>query len=83
MSKVKKEISCIAGKYTNAQGQEKNRYIKIGSIIETRNGEMIKLDVVPLVAGGWDGWAYINDPKPQPTKYQGLPKDDLDDEIPF
>jgi hypothetical protein len=83
MSKIKKEISCVVGTYTNAAGQEKKRYQRIGSIIETRNGEMLKLDVIPLVQGGWDGWAYINDPKPKEEKYQGLPMDDDDSTIPF
>lgn len=77
MSKVKKEISTVVGQYTNAQGQQKNRYQRIGSIIETRNGEMLKLDVIPLKEGGWDGWAYLNDPKSKEAKYDGLPDDDL------
>ncbi|NDD52680.1 hypothetical protein EBZ39_02165 [bacterium] len=65
MSKLKKEISTIVGNYTNAQGQQKNRYQRIGSIIETKSGDMLKLDVIPLRDGGWDGWAYLNDPKPK------------------
>ena len=65
MAKVLKEVSVITGKYTNAQGQEKNRYTRIGSIIETRNGEMLKLDVIPIVEGGFTGWCYLNDPKPK------------------
>lgn len=79
MSKVKKEITAIVGQYTNAQGQQKNRYQRIGSVIETRNGEMLKLDVIPLKENGWDGWAYLNDPRPQELK--GLPIDD--DDLPF
>ena len=73
MAKLLKEISVITGKYTNAQGQEKNRYTRIGSIIDTKNGEMLKIDVTPLMDGGWNGWAYINDPKP---KDDGFPKDE-------
>jgi len=65
MSKLKKEISCIVGQYTTSQGASKNRYQRIGSIIETKNGDMLKLDVIPLRDGGWDGWAYLNDPKPK------------------
>lgn len=79
MSKVLKEISCIVGKYTNSNGETKNRYQRIGSIIETKNGEMLKLDNIPLREGGWDGWAYINDPRPRedrPAKPVGLPADD-------
>ena len=65
MAKLLKEISVISGKYTNAQGQEKNRYTRIGSIIETKNGEMLKLDVIPIVDGGWSGWCYVNSPRPK------------------
>lgn len=74
-----KEISCVVGTYTNAQGQQKNRYQRIGSIIQTQKGEMLKLDVIPLKEGGWDGWAYLNDPKFK-EQYQGLPKDE---DVPF
>jgi len=56
MSKVIKEISCIVGEYTNSQGEKKKRYQRIGSIIETKNGPMLKMDVIPLREGGWDGW---------------------------
>jgi len=63
MSKLIKEISVISGKYKNKEGQEKNRYQRIGSIIDTKNGDMLKLDVIPLVDGGWNGWAYLNDPQ--------------------
>ena len=87
MYKLKKEVSCIIGTYTNAQGQSKNRYQRIGSIIETKNGEMLKIDVIPLKEGGWDGWAYLNDPKPredQPVRQQkGSGFDDMPDDVPF
>jgi hypothetical protein len=81
MSKVLKEITVIIGKYTNANGQEKNRYQKIGSIIDTKNGERLKMDVVPLVPGGWDGWAYLNEPRTD--KPAGKPAVDFDDDIGF
>ena len=79
MAKVLKEISCVVGKYTTGDGQQKNRYQRIGSIIDTKNGEMLKLDNIPLKEGGWDGWAYINDPRPRedrPAK-AGFPDDDM------
>ena len=53
MSKVSKEISCIVGEYRNSEGQTKKRYQRIGSIIETKNGPMLKLDSIPLREGGW------------------------------
>lgn len=64
MSKIVKKIKVVTSQYTNAQGQTKNRYMTIGSIIDTKNGWMLKLDANPFVKGGWDGWAYINDPDP-------------------
>ena len=86
MSKVIKEISCVTGEYTNAQGERKKRYQRIGSIIETKNGPMLKLDNIPLREGGWDGWAYMNDPRPQEEqprrKSSGFDGAD-DDMIPF
>jgi len=69
MSKLIKEVSVISGKYTNKDGQEKNRYQRVGSIIDTKNGDMLKLDVIPLVDGGWNGWAYLNDPQQKDDKY--------------
>ena len=89
MSKIKKEISCVVGTYTNKDGVEKKRYQRIGSIIETRNGEMLKLDNIPLVQGGWDGWCYIQDPRPktdlpsQTQRRQDSGFDDMDSDLPF
>jgi hypothetical protein len=68
MSKTQYEISVITGKYTNKDGQEKNRYMRIGSVIDTKNGPMIKFDCFPVVDGGWSGWAYMNKPKDQASK---------------
>ena len=84
MSKIVKEITCIVGTYTNAQGQQKNRYQRIGSIIDTKNGPMLKLDVIPLKEGSWDGWAYINDPRPKDDTKPHRQADDfpLDSDFP-
>jgi len=78
MSKILKEITIIAGQYKNKEGTQKNRYQRIGSIIETKNGEMLKLDQMPLIDGGWNGWAYINDPR-----QDDAPKSRNDDDMPF
>jgi hypothetical protein len=85
MSKVLKEINTIIGEYKNASGEVKKRYSRIGSIIETRNGPMLKIDAIPLKEGGWDGWAYINDPKKTDeaprSKKSGF--DDMPSDLPF
>jgi hypothetical protein len=75
------EITIVSGKYKNKDGVEKSRYQNIGSVIETKNGPMLKLDMIPLIDGGWNGWGYLNEPKPK-DEYKGLPKDDWED-IPF
>ncbi len=63
MSKILKEVVAIVGTYANAKGETKKRYARIGSMIDTKSGPMLKIDVIPLKEGGWDGWAYLNDPK--------------------
>jgi len=73
------EITVVSGKYKNKEGVEKSRYQTIGSVIETKNGPMLKLDSIPLPDGGWNGWAYLNAPKAK-EDFKGLP---TDEEIPF
>jgi hypothetical protein len=68
MSKTMYEITTITGSYTNAKGEKKNRYQKLGSIIETKNGLMMKLDTLPITEEHWNGWAYLNEPKPREEK---------------
>jgi len=85
MSKVMYEVTAIIGTYTNKDRQEKKRYLKIGSVIETKNGPMLKIDSIPLKEGGWDGWAYINDPKKEDAQARPVrqPKPDFNDDVPF
>ena len=90
MARLLNEITVITGTYTNGQGQQKNRYQSIGSIIDTKNGPMLKIDVIPLKEGSWDGWAYINEPRErdeQPRQqrqpsHQGSGFDDMADDMP-
>jgi len=56
------EVTVRAGTYQK-DGQEKVRYQRIGSVIETKKGPMLKLDSIPLVEGGWSGWSYLFTPK--------------------
>ena len=62
------EVTIRAGTYQK-DGQEKVRYQRIGSVIETKKGPMLKLDQVPLVEGGWAGWAYLFEPKEGDQKF--------------
>jgi len=73
------EVTVKAGTYQK-DGQEKVRYQRIGSIIETKKGQMLKLDQMPLVEGGWSGWAYLFEPKEGDQKF--APKAQADDGFP-
>jgi hypothetical protein len=96
-TRVVKEIVAITGKYKDGAGKEKNRYVKIGVVMEKDDStRMIKLESIPV---GWDGWAYLNDPKDntgngtsqRPAQQQqaaGQSRgasgfDDFEDDIPF
>lgn len=80
---IKYEVTAVTGKYTDREGKEKSRYVKVGIVMETRNGPMLKLEAVPV---GWDGWAYLNEPKPR-EQSQRAPSPGAssapDDDIPF
>lgn len=72
MSKTVYEVVAKTGEYKDQSGQTKNRYQRIGSVIETKNGPMLKLDSVPLADGGWSGWAFLNTPRAK----EGFPPDE-------
>ena len=78
MKKIK-DITVVTGSYTNKSGEEKKRYQNIGSVFEDNGNLKIKLDVIPLVKGGWDGWANCYDPKP----YEDKQATEAVDDIPF
>lgn len=84
---LKYEVTAIIGKYTDKNGDEKNRYLTIGAIINTRAGLLLKLDAIPT---NWEGFAYLNEPKArdeQPARAaKQAPKagfEDIADDIPF
>lgn len=61
---VVKEVTVVTH-YKDSQGNEKKRYHNVGVVMSTRNGDMLKLESLPI---GWDGWAYLNDPKEREDK---------------
>ena len=79
------EITVKDGTYQNKQGETKNSYQRIGVVMETQAGLMMKLRSIPIVEGGWNGMAYLNQPRPKDgfPKDEGFPKDNEDDLIPL
>lgn len=76
------EVTVRAGTYQK-DGQEKVRYQRIGSVIETKKGPMLKLDQVPLVEGGWQGWAYLFEPKTDGKAPKANMAGDFDSDMEF
>jgi len=57
-----KNIVVITGTYKTREGQEKKRYQTIGSVFLDDNENLkIKIDSIPIVDGGWAGWANCYD----------------------
>jgi hypothetical protein len=97
---MKKQYDAVAtiGKYTDKQGNEKKRYVTVGSVFSDDQGRMsLKLDAVPC-SPEWSGWISFYEPKqydgqparPAPTQHEQAkanayqPHLDADgDEIPF
>lgn len=85
---AKYEVSAVSGKYTDREGNEKNRYVRMGVVIEGKHGPMLKIESIPV---GWDGWAYLNEPRERDAKPAARqasnsapqPADDPNDDIPF
>lgn len=75
------EVTVRAGTYMK-DGQEKVRYQRIGDVIETKKGPMLKLHSVPIVEG-WTGWCYLFSPKTDDQKSaakqsnDGFPDEDI------
>lgn len=67
MAKVINEVKVKSGTYMK-NGEEKASYQRIGSIIETKKGPMLKIDSMPIIEGGWSGWAYLFEPRDQVVK---------------
>jgi hypothetical protein len=82
MKKIK-NIVVITGTYTNREGQEKKRYQTIGSLFEDGENLKIKLDTIPLVDGGWTGWANCYELEDRAEKPRKSSFDDMPSDIPF
>ncbi len=81
----KLDVIAAVGEYTNAQGQVKKRFIKIGSAWDKgQQGISIKLDSIPS-GNEWDGWLTARPPLERQDKPRQAPQaSNVDDDmIPF
>jgi len=67
---IKYEVSAKTGEYQDKEGNTKARYIQMGVVIEGPRGLSLKLESIPV---NWDGWAYLNTPKPKAKNTDDVP----------
>lgn len=91
MTKKKYDAVATIGKYKDREGNEKKRYMNVGTIFINDDGNLsMKLDGIP-VGPEWSGWISFYEPKVKDrnseNKTEGPAKssasEELDDDIPF
>ena len=50
------DVCTITGKYTDQQGQEKNRYMKVGAWFDNEGRISVKLDAYPIPGPDGNVW---------------------------
>ena len=84
MKQFKKVVATV-GKYTDANGQEKNRYVTVGkAFIRDDKSVSIKVDAMP-VGNEFSGWLNLYDlDDEQPRTVAPTPQSaKADDDLPF
>lgn len=79
---IKYEVLASTGKYTDKNGQEKNRWQKCGVVMETKSGGLaLKLEVIPVAGEGWFTLAEPKEYEPKAKPAQNLA--DVQDDVPW
>jgi hypothetical protein len=87
MKKVKRLV-VANGKYNDGAGQEKTRWLTIGSMLKKDDGQFkLKIDSIP-VGSEFDGWVNLFDVddeggQPRPTAAPAGQVPAQDDDLPF
>lgn len=79
---IKYDAIAKNGTYTK-DGVEKNKWVKVGVVVETKNGGLaLKIEQLPVP---FDGWLQLAEPKPKEAESaQKRPTVDFtDDSVPF
>jgi hypothetical protein len=81
---IKYYVKAATSEYTDKDGKSKKKYQSIGVVIETKNGLMIKLETLPLLALKEGSlMAYLNEPEDKPTSDFPATLSELKDDVPF
>jgi len=78
---TKLDLIAVVGEYTDAQGNNKKRFSKIGTLWDKgQQGISLKIDHIPV---NWDGWLSAKPPlEPRATPQQKAPVF-IDEDAPF
>lgn len=78
------DVCAVVGKYTNANGEEKTRWINCGAVFEKEGRLSLKLECVPV--GEWNGFFSLFEPRPRDRQATAPQSNETpsfdDDEIP-
>ena len=81
---IKYEACARGEKYTTADGQEKQKWLRCGVVIEGKNGLSLKLESLPV---NFDGWLSFFEPKPREEQQRPQPRRQsagaFQDDVPF
>ena len=79
---TKLDLIAVVGEYTDAQGNPKKRFSKIGTLWgKGQQGISLKIDHIPV---SWDGWLSAKPPlEPRTPQRQAAPMPDDMDDVPF
>ena len=81
-----KKVVASNGKYTDSQGQEKNRYITVGrAFLRDDKSVCIKLDSMPVGPefSGWLNLYDLDEDRQAPAAVAPAPAAKVDDDLPF
>lgn len=78
---TKLDLIAVVGEYTDAQGNNKKRFSKIGTLWDKgQQGISLKIDNIPV---SWDGWLSARPPlEPRAPQRQAAPVF-VDEDAPF
>jgi len=78
---TKLDLIAVVGEYTDAQGNPKKRFAKVGTLWDKGQGISLKIDNIPV---SWDGWLSAKAPlEPRAVTPQRQAAPMPDDDIPF
>ena len=81
---IKYYVKAATSEFTDKDGKAKKKYASIGVVIETKNGLMLKLETLPLLALKEGSlMAYLNEPEDKPSGDFPKTLAEMESDVPF